>query len=853
MPAILCRGLRTKLYAGQALTPESERLLANPSWEKASARILIVRLSPFRDVDRSASHLVLFAELRRANPALYLDFAFFPSRAERQILRAAETACRAPQTAHGADAGTAGAAAAEAGSTGADAGAAGTAAEAGAAKKYSWYYGIASGRPPADYDLLLVSNSFGLELINLPYLFSTSDMPPRARERRRKGGFPLVLAGGSNASAAGPLVFEDGDSFVDGIFFGEAEGGFVPLISILLDTAYAPDERLRRAISIPGFWAPGLSAVSSESTLPAVGRRLCPGSPPPLTDQPLLNSKESSTARIQISAGCPGLCSFCFEGWDRKPYRELPLGQVIDCARAIKRRTGADTLEVFSFNFNTHADVFALFFELGRIFRRVSFMSQRLDILAETPLLFEAELAGEKRSYTLGVEGVSARMRAFYRKGLTEEDITAIIGKLVSPEVREIKLFYIISGLETDADIAEFAEFMAGLSRLKAERAPGLRVLASAGYLVRIPRTPLEYAPLALDKTTLEDRAERLARGAAGAGIEFRVASRFDEYCADQILSLRGEVLAPWLEKVTTHNFVYDGALDRGVWESMESYLSGRGLLGPAFTGEKPETYRPPLSALPQDPGLYHEYLEARAGRDKRMHLEKHIRPGTQDDIARIRRLRAAKAAFQPVSIEAEIPDELEGATDSYRNAWITRKLLEALPGGESQIFETREVLFSSGEICGLPEGWTGRSVFEVYGPSAGTICEAARGAGFSPLPAGCKPPGIIALQVLLPAALGLDGFRAFLAGMSLACIEVRDREQDARIFQIAAKDIKKGLVLSARATQDASQGDDGARRGGILLELSLGAKIRIAPWIRAEQGRVLDCPSPLVRVRSFR
>ncbi len=814
MPLTVSRGLRTKLSAGQALTPESERLLSNPDWTKAAARILIVRLSPFRDVDRSTSHLVLFAELRRRRPALYIDFAFFPSRGERLILRTASAQKASPE-----------------------------------ASVCSWYYGIASGRAPADFDLILVSNSFGLELINLPYLFSTSAMPMRAGARRRMGGFPLVIAGGSNASAAGPLVFENGDSFVDGFFFGEAEDGFVPLADILIDSTITPAERLKKATLVPGFWAPESAIGEIEPW--SVQRRLCAGSPPPLVDQPLLNSEESSTARIQISAGCPGLCSFCFEGWDRKPYRELPLEQVVECARAVKRRTGADTLEVFSFNFNTHASVFALFFELGRIFRRVSFMSQRLDILAETPLLLEAELAAEKRSFTLGVEGVSARMRAFYRKGLSSADIDRLLDRLVNPEVREIKLFYIISGLETGTDIEEFGAFMADLARRKSEKAPGLRVLASAGYLVRIPRTPLQYAPLALDKTLLEDISTGLRAAAAKSGIEFRVASRFDEYCADQILTLRGEPLAPWLEKIPTHNFVYDGALDHGVWESMEAFLKTHNLLDSGFTGEKTETYHPPLPVLAQDPGLYNEYLEAKAGKDKRMSLQKHILPGRPEDIRRIHQLRSAKASFAALRIEACIPDELTGATDSYRAAWITRKLLEAMPGSESQIFESREILFASGGICGLPEGWTGRSIFEVYGPRPEFAAEAARRAGFEPW---TELQDISALQsvdidILLAPELGLSGFREYLSGLSLSWTELKDAADGSRLYKFSPRDSRKGLILEAHS---AAMADGPSADAGwpILVRLRAGTHLNISPWIRAEQNRILDCPAPIVRVR---
>ena len=826
MTPILKTGLRSKLAAGQALVPEAKKLLANPAWEEAQARVLIVRLSPFRDVDRSTSHLVLFAELRRSLPGLYLDFAFFPSRAERQILReAAKAASRAESPAEPGDS---------------------------TRQEYGWYYGIDSGRGPDHFDLILVSNSFGLELVNLPYLFSTSGLPFRARERRRLNAagraLPLVIAGGSNSSAAGPLVFEDGDSFVDGIFFGEAEEALAPIVRALLEKGRPAAERLAAAEAFPGFWATGSPKQ--------VERRRYPGSPPPLINQPLLNSAESGTVRLQISAGCPGLCSFCFEGWDRRPYRELPLAEVLEAARAMKRRTGADSVDVFSFNFNTHAEVFSLLFELGRVYRRVSFMSQRLDILAQTPLLLAAEMAADKRSFTLGVEGISARMRAFYRKGLSPDDLERIVSLLVTPGVREIKLFYIVSGLETDEDIAEFAAFMENLAAVRAAKAPGLRVLASAGFLVRIPRTPLQYAPLALDEEALRRVADRLVAASAASGIDFRLATRFDEYCADQLLSLRGEALAPWLEAIPSRGAVYDGALDKGVWASLRAFAESRGLLGPDFTGEKGADYQPPLPALkggcalePGAEGLYREYEEAKAGRDKRLSLERHIRPASPEEIDRIARLKAAKAAFKPLLVAVELPDSLSGATESYKAAWVMRRLMSAAPGSESSVFETKEALFSSGEVGGLPEGFTGKTVYALFGPKESSLAAAAAAAGF-PLFEGADArgkdaglPASFEVEVSLPDGIpGRDqALSRYLAEEKLAFTE--ERSETGRAFAISPKDMKKRIVLAAAS----EEGAEGSR-----LVLRLGPKARLSPWLRAETARAWDAPSPRLRVVSI-
>ena len=78
MTRIIDRELGLRLSATEALLPAVSQDMGNPPWEAAQARILIVRLSPLRDIEGSTSHLVLFSECRRALPQAYIDFAFFP-------------------------------------------------------------------------------------------------------------------------------------------------------------------------------------------------------------------------------------------------------------------------------------------------------------------------------------------------------------------------------------------------------------------------------------------------------------------------------------------------------------------------------------------------------------------------------------------------------------------------------------------------------------------------------------------------------------------------------------------------------------------------------------------------------
>ncbi|HUX41308.1 MAG TPA: radical SAM protein [Rectinemataceae bacterium] len=817
---------RSLFSASRAISGETLRAIANPNWNDAEAKILIVRLSPIRDVDRSSSHSILFSEVRAALPGAYVDFAFFPDRGDRDLIAKFEDADRENPTIFG---------------------------DTPVPATWPWFFGAQSGESPASFDLILVSNAFGLELVNLPRLFATSGIPSRATARLAAAEpMPIVILGGSNAGQAAAIVEASGDGLVDGVFLGEGEGAIGPLAKTLTDRDRGRGERLFAASSIEGFWP----ATHPELR---VHRRILHDSPPPLLSWPPFDTPEAKTARLQITAGCPGYCSFCFEGWDRRPYRELPFEAVVEAAREIKARNGIETLEVYSFNFNTHADIFKLLFELGRIFKNVNLMSQRLDILAQTPSLVTAELASGKRSFTLGVEGISARMRAYYRKGLDEEGLARLIELLVRPEVREIKLFYIIAGFEDEGDLDEFAAFTKRLAERRKEIAPNLRLLASAGYLVRLPGTPLGHAPLIFDEGPYATIAEGLARACADSGVEWRLAVHFDEFCADQLLSLGGGRLLPWLENLGNERpgLVYDGSLGKGVWPNLEAFARSRGILDEALIAEKGPDATPLfpfLESRDEAPVLHREYLKAKAFIDRtsclggrcsdcgacpdpesRLFLTRHrILPQEGEGNGRLEKLALAKRGFARILVEMDRPASLAGASIEAQEAWLFSRIC-SFPEGPKALFSVRLAFPLPDKAFGLAPGSTGWARFELEGPSAVALAAMARTAGFETVEA---EDGPTELEVRIRLPTGFDRLAKILQKSEAAPVAENSanlarkivakwlsksrmafterREGLAWLFDIASRDLAKKAVFAARV-----ENND--------ISLSVGPKVRLS------------------------
>lgn len=765
--------------------------MENPRWEDSTTRILIVRLSPWRDVDISTSHLILFDETRKALPQAFIDFAFLPTAADRRKLDNL---------------------------------------------KLPWFFGRASRRGPAEFDLVMVSNAYTLEMVNLPWLLATSGLPLAARERALKDNLPLIIAGGSNASAMGAAVEmpENGigpalDALVDGLFFGEGEDAIGPLVSILASkerTAHARQKRLCEAQAIEGFW-PCLVSGRARKTLAATMPRT-------IENPLMLNGTQASTVRLAISAGCPGYCSFCLEGWDRRPYREASLAELIATAKKLRRSSGADELEIYSFNFNTHTDIFKLIFELNRIFRNVSFMSQRLDLLADTDTLVEAELAGGKRSFTLGIEGISSRMRAFYRKGLSAGQLSACIDKTIRKGVKEVKLFFMISGMEAERDLDEFDSLMVKVAARKLVAASGTRIVVSAGYLVRLPFTPLQFAPLEFDIAKLERISFRMDEICSRNGIEYRLASDADEYRVDQALSLGGNPAFSWLKKVVDNRILYDKNLSQKAWPTLERTLFRSNGIN-AFQAEKTEEFRPPLSFIVEESlfnSLWDHYKSAREYKDRNSCLGSRCsacgacpdpadigfmtaheirKPDSPEFVAKIQNLLSAKTNFPWYMAEVQVPQEVAEASKTYRNAWLLRR---EMASGAS-FFAVQESLFSDGcsfsELMDSGVSWYGKTLARFTGPRLDASTSVA------------MPSWIVAeIQVpLVNKAEAEKALQAYLESCS-AGFTLR-KNKGGIVFEISRSALGRKTAKSVALQEDA---------GILILTLELGPRAKLAPLI---------------------
>jgi hypothetical protein len=421
----------------------------------------------------------------------------------------------------------------------------------------------------------------------------------------------------------------------------------------------------------------------------------------------------------------------------------VPREAVLEAAQRIKAEQGAETLELYSFNFNTHSDILTLLLDLNRLFVRVGIKSQRVDFLYTTPGLIQAEVMADKRSFTLGIEGISRRMRAFLRKSLETEAIEGVLAALMREKIREVKLFYILTGHETEADIEEFRRFLLHLKALRYRTNPGIRIIFSVGLLVRMPFTPLRYDRLFLDEEAWRQIIGPVKSACETNGFEFRMATPWEEYAASQVLALGGYWLHEPLLDLAREGHCYDGGLTPGYWEALRAWMETAGLWDEELLGKKGPDYTFPLAFVDNGIGddfLHCRYEEACSGVDESYCLGREGSPGrcmtcgacalpeqrqailhhqmeqaeSRDYWKRLPALMKTKWRLQPVYARLRLPAVVTGVEPAWLNSWALHYLLHTYPELLENLLTAQESLLTVRENAGRFANFYGETIFAL-------------------------------------------------------------------------------------------------------------------------------------------
>jgi hypothetical protein len=447
--------------------------------------VLISRLSTYRDVAGSLTHKLLYQIVSRVD-GIFPDLAYLPPPKDSLIM---DRDC------------------------------------------IPWLIGTSTKKEAIDFSIIAFSLSIVQEILNIRLMLEKSNIPSGKKERMKNEKIPLVILGGASSLYTSSIFCSD--PIVDGIFVGSDPACISKIFEICLDArqrGFTKKTTLNRLYDVPGFFEPDgkiETRVYKSSLLPEEQ----------LLENGIIFYDEEQIGRgtLQISEGCACLCSFCAEGFSHRPYREFDEDKLVNAAMNIKRFMAADKIDLFSFNFAMYRNFYGLVKDLTEHFTSVGLKSQRLDSIAQDSTLLDVLHCIGKSSMTCAMEGISARMRNYLNKSLSEHDLKKALFALMSARLRELKIFLIATGLEQEEDFEEFRKLLSYIQTLLVTSGSRPRIIFSMTILVRFPFTPLELEdaipPGICDRVLF--RTGKLVRGAS---FEFRSSASPADYFISQLL-----------------------------------------------------------------------------------------------------------------------------------------------------------------------------------------------------------------------------------------------------------------------------------------------------------------------------
>ncbi|SBW05504.1 Radical SAM domain protein [uncultured Eubacteriales bacterium] len=372
-------------------------------------------------------------------------------------------------------------------------------------------YGLESGDPISDFDLIGFSLGYEMAYTNVLNMLDLAGLPVRAKERR--GLSPIVVAGGTCAFNIEPLA-----PFVDVVSLGEGEEVSVELLELYRRAKveeWSKEEFLAAAAQIPGIYVPSLYDVSynEDGTVAAITPL---EDVPPVVTKRIVQDFEHSyfpaktivpsteivhdRVTLEVFRGCIRGCRFCQAGYAYRPVRSRSPELLVQYGEESCRASGYQEMTLSSLSTSDYryleqlCDGLVSFCEPNGV--NLSLPSLRADNFSMG--LMHRLQRGKKSGLTFAPEAGTQRLRDAINKNVTEEDILNSCAVAFSGGWSAVKLYFML-GLptETDEDVLGIADLVEKVYKTWRESTTepkrGVRITVSTAFFVPKPHTAFQW------------------------------------------------------------------------------------------------------------------------------------------------------------------------------------------------------------------------------------------------------------------------------------------------------------------------------------------------------------------------
>lgn len=532
---------------GEANSPDQSR------FKTAEVKILVARLSSYESVSLSMTHSLMsqiYAEL----PYTFTDLAFMPKPNDYATLKE---------------------------------------------NKFPVWFGTNTKLAPCKFDILSISHAVSMEQLNFVPLLHDSGIPIFKQQRMLREDIPIIIVGGANAGTTAPLsgeyVASDGTRYshlIDAVIYGDGEEAAKQFVEVVREGKQKGWTKLEILAAchgrVDGFYEPdkyvheydgagsikSIYPISENYEFPvkrATVRNLDTVRTLEEKILPFTGDGASVDVAIAGSVGCIGsagwgACSFCREG-SEGPYRERSVGRVMEALDKATRNQGTKEVSFFSLNFNMYTDLFPLVEASVKKGYKIGLISQRIDMLAETPEQVHVQRWLKKSNFTLGIEGISNRIRAFLNKNVQEWEILKVCREMMLGGAGELKMFYILTNMETQVDVEEHAAFMEKVNALREKLGAKTRFRLSFTPLFPSAFTALQFSPCLAAIKFGEKNLNGVFEKARDLGWGRRLSVSGEEPLISNTINHGGRNITPLLLKSHfSDGFRFYGNVPKGTW-----------------------------------------------------------------------------------------------------------------------------------------------------------------------------------------------------------------------------------------------------------------------------------------------